>query len=214
MPNSMKIDEYDLESRKDEITYLMLFKDFNRIDLKLVELKNRANYKDSLNKILLDKDNLFEQMPEPSDEDYLIKKPSQKELIDCCNEFWWVSTYVIKGLARDEPLYAKDMFEGPVRNMFMKMLAWSIGTETEFSINLGKSNRFLKKYVSNEMWTRILKTYPDASIANIWNSLIDMIDIFHELGLKVGDKMGLAYNIIEAKNVKEYIMGRNKMIMK
>ena len=82
----------------------MLFKDFNRIDLNLKKVENKNNCTDSLNKILLDKDNLFERILEPNDNDYLIRKPSQKEFIDCCNEFWWVTTYVLKGLARNELL--------------------------------------------------------------------------------------------------------------
>ena len=87
MPNSMKLDENDLESEKEEITYLMLFKDFNRIDLKLIEVKNKELYKDSLNKILLDKDNLFDSGIVPNEDDYLIKKPSQKNLMTVVMNF-------------------------------------------------------------------------------------------------------------------------------
>lgn len=205
MPNLMSIDEYDVEHQKDEITYLMLFKDLNRIDLKLVDLKDSCKYQNSLNKILLDKDNLLKDFKEPSDEDYWIKKPTQKEFSDCCNEFWWVTTYVVKGLAREESLYAKEMLEGPVRKMFMKMLAWYVGTSNGFTVNLGQYNRFLRNHIGADMWTKILSTYPDSQVTNIWKSLLKMTKIFHDTGLIVADKLGLNYNTIEAKNVKEYI---------
>ena len=213
MPNSMKIDEDDSETEEDEITYLMLFKDFNRIDLKLVEVKNILNYKDSLSKILLDKDHLFKERLGPSEEDYMIKEPSQKEFLDCCNEFWWVSTYVIKGLARDEPIYAKEMLENPVRKMFMKMLSWYVGATKGFEINLGNCNRFFKEYVSSALWKRILRTYPDSEIINIWNSLMEMISVFHELGLEVAKETGLNYKIEESINVKEYIGNMKERII-
>ena len=205
MPNSLQIDEVVSETNENNITYLMLFKDFNRIDLKLIEVKNRNDYQDSLNKVLLDKDNLFQQTLKPNDRDYWVKKPTQKEFSDCCNEFWWVITYVIKGLARNEPLYAKEMFENPVRKMLMKMLAWYVGAEIGFTVNVGKSNRFLKKYVNSTIWTRILNTYPNAEKISIWNSLIEMTNLFHKISLEVANKIDLNYNTKEAQNVKTYI---------
>src|SRR6185312_3519028 len=49
-----------------------------------------------------DKDNLFENIPQADNSDYLINRPTGKEFADCSNEFWWVSTYVAKGLWRNE----------------------------------------------------------------------------------------------------------------
>ncbi|NET32110.1 MAG: aminoglycoside 6-adenylyltransferase [Cyanothece sp. SIO1E1] len=204
MPNSMNIDKQDVNSEKEEITYLMLFKDLNRIDLKLAPIELRDTYKDSLNRVLLDKDHLFDSSIEPNDSDYQTTKPSQKEFSDCCNEFWWVSTYVAKGLARNEPFYAKAMLENPVRNMFMRLLAWHTASQHGFFINLGAQNRFLKTYISPELWTKILATYPDAQIQNIWNSLFEMTSIFHELAGKLSKKLELDYNLEEASNVMQY----------
>ena len=64
------------------------------------------------------------------------------------------------------------------------------------------------------MWSRILKTYPDASINNIWKSLIEMTNMFHEIGLDVANKLGLNYNKFEAENVKKYIQNMEKRIKK
>lgn len=210
MPNSMQLDE--LETQDDEIVYLMLFKDFNRIDLRLIETQHKDQCEDSLNNVLLDKDGLFGSTQEPSDRDYWVKSPTQKELTDCCNEFWWVSTYIIKGLARDEPLYAKAMLETPVRNMFMKILAWYVGAQNEFKIDTGSSNRFLEKYISPVLWTRILKTYPDAEVGNIWESLLEMTNLFHQLAQEVAAKTGLVYNLEEADNVHAYLLKIRKRI--
>lgn len=205
MPNSMDLGENAPQTNQNEIVYLMLFKDFNRIDLRLVDVQNRANCQDSLNKVLLDKDDLFDLTIQPSDRDYWVKRPSPKVFFDCCNEFWWVTPYVVKGLARGDILYAKDMLEGPIRKMFMTMLAWYVASENGFSINLGASNRFLKNHVNSSMWKRILTTYPNAQKTNIWNSLMEMTDIFHELAIQTAGNILLDYNIEEAENVKGYL---------
>jgi aminoglycoside 6-adenylyltransferase len=208
LPNSMRIDDADPEPSGSEIVYLMLFTDFNRIDLRLVELGNREYRVDSLHTVLLDKDGLFDPVPEPSESDYLVRRPSQKEFADCCNEFWWVTTYVVKGLGRNEPLYARAMLEGPVRKMFLRMLGWSVGTQTGFSVNLGQSYRFLKRYVSSTTWVRILKTYPNAEIPSIRSSLVEMTALFHETGVRVARELDLLYNFEEADKVKTYIGDR------
>ncbi len=204
MPNSMEIDEGDIEST-DEIVYLMLFKDFHRIDLRLVKMENIKDCKDSLNKVLLDKDNLFSDILKPTDADYILRKPSQKAFADCCNEFWWVSTYVVKGLARNELIYAKEMLEGPVRKMFMKMMAWSAGTDHDFTINVGKSHRYLKSYLSPSVWSGIIKTYPRLNKIEIWQSLMEMTKLFDDKAAEVADRIGLTYNHVEAENVKAYL---------
>ncbi len=94
------------EQHKEKISfgYLMLFKDGNRIDLTLFPVDKIQNEfkRDSLTKVLLDKDGLLLHVLPPDMSDYLIKEPTQKEFTDCCNEFWWVSTYVAKGLRRNE----------------------------------------------------------------------------------------------------------------
>jgi aminoglycoside 6-adenylyltransferase len=185
-PDVMLLGKKDLNKRIS-FTYLMLFKDGNRIDLTLFPAdKIKTDYQvDSLTGVLLDKDGLFTDMPPANDRDYLIKKPSAKEFSDHCNEFWWVSTYVSKGLARKEITYAKAMMDGPVRRMFMKMLEWYIGIKTNFLVSFGKDGRFIKDHVSEELYRQILKTYPDAEIGNMWNSLLLMTDLFKKFSGKV-----------------------------
>lgn len=129
---------------QDSFGYLMLFTDGNRIDLTLypVNLIQPNYWSDSLTVCWLDKDARFTNLPKPADTDYLIKAPTLKEFSDTCNEFWWVSTYVVKGLARQQIPYAKEMMETVVRPMFMKMISWRIGTQTSFSVSFGKSGKY------------------------------------------------------------------------
>ncbi|MET3290157.1 UNVERIFIED_CONTAM: aminoglycoside 6-adenylyltransferase [Brevibacillus sp. OAP136] len=118
----------------NRFSYLMQFADGNRIDLTLIPLEEKDDYckEDKLLVILLDKDNCLPSIPAPTDEDYWVKRPSAAMFADCCNEFWWVSTYVAKGLWRSEILYAQEHLNKYVRPMLHKMLEWQIGFETDF----------------------------------------------------------------------------------
>lgn len=202
-PNSMNLYEEGINVNKEEFVYLMLFKDHNRIDLSLIKVGSRKN--DSLTKVLLDKDNVFKEIPDPNDRAYWLVKPSQKEFSDCCNEFWWVVTYVVKALLRDEIIYAKEMQETVVRKMFMHVIAWNVAADHGFEVNLGANNRFIKKYLDPKTMSQVKNTYADFTKGNIWNSLLAMSDGFHEKSIELASKMNLHYHLDEARNVREYI---------
>lgn len=145
LPDEMIFGDEDCNREKISFAYLMLFKDGNRIDLTLFpKQKFQSDFKpDSLTILWLDKDHLFTSLPKPSDKDYHIQKPSEKDFADTCNEFWWVSTYVGKGLLRNEVIYAKESLETVVRPMLMKVLKWKVGIENNFGVSFGKSGKFL-----------------------------------------------------------------------
>ncbi|MDP2870950.1 MAG: aminoglycoside 6-adenylyltransferase, partial [Bacillota bacterium] len=142
--------------------YLMQFTDGNRVDLTLLPVTHVAGMeRDSQNVLLLDKDGLIEPFPPSSDAHYLPKPPTPKQFADCCNEFWWVGPYVAKGLWRDELTYAMSMLE-IVRNQLTRMLTWHAGARTGFARSIGKSGKYLRRYLEPELWDMLIGTYPRA----------------------------------------------------
>ena len=208
LPDEMTIGERD----EHAFHFLMLFNDGNRIDLTLFPLdKVKGNFKqESLTKVLLDKDQLFGSLLPPADGDYLIKRPVEKEFLDCCNEFWWVNTYVAKGLCRKEITYAKQMMDVHVRAMFLKMIEWYVGTLTGFTVCFGIAGRHMKSYISPELYDRILSTYPDGRIENIWKALFAMEVLFDELAKEVALAVNFPYNQDEANNIIAYLNQKHK----
>jgi aminoglycoside 6-adenylyltransferase len=207
MPDEMNLPDYETDSERAGFAYLIRFKDGNRIDLTLFPLdKLKTHFVfDSLSVLLLDKDSIFPKLPPPNEKNYLIRKPTEKEFADVCNEFWWVSTYVAKGLWRKETLYAKDFLENPVRKMFLKMLEWQIGIENNFSVNFGASGKYLPRYVSAAFYEKILLTYADAKPENIWKSLFLMAEIFEESAKTVAARLEFTYDTEESENVIKYL---------
>ncbi len=187
--------------------YLMLFKDGNRIDLTLFPLDEyKSHFKwDSLTIIWLDKDNLFTSVPDPGEIDYYIKKPSEKEFADTCNEFWWVSTYVGKGLVRNQITWAKEIMETNLRPMFMKMIEWKIGTEKNFQVSIGKGGKMMFNFLEPEYSSKIIQTYADAGIENNWRSLFIMVDLFKQTSNVIASKLHFQQNDLEHHNVIVYL---------
>ena len=196
----------------DSFHYLMLFKDGQRIDLTLFSgEKIKTDFtSDSLTVVWLDKDNLFENIEPASDKDYRVRRPTEKEFSDACNEFWWVSTYIAKGLMRREISYAKAMMEGPVRKMFLKITEWYIGTKNNFSVSPGLHGKYIKQYLSDDEYTSWLKTYPDAKSKNIWNALFLMTGMFKTFARSIAEKLHFSYNASEQDNVISYLQEQHE----
>ena len=85
---------------------------------------------------------------------------------DCCNEFWMISTYIVKGICRGELPYAAYHMEAVVRPQLLTMLSWKIGTETSFDYSLGKHYKCIRRYLTGTEWrehTAWTKPEPAAS---------------------------------------------------
>lgn len=200
-PNDKEVRQPD-----DPFPFLLQFADGNRIDFTFYPLSRMDRLEtDSLSLLLLDKDGLVPPLPPPSDNDYITRPPTAGEFADCCNEFWWVSAYVAKGLWRRELSYAKHLFEGPVRNMMILMLKWHIGVRTGFSADSGKHGKYFERYLEPRLWERYIRTYPDADYDNIWRALFVMGDLFRETAAGVASHLGLVYRQDKDDNVTAHL---------
>jgi aminoglycoside 6-adenylyltransferase len=186
--------------------FLMQFQDGNRIDLTFYESDHLPAWKrDSLSVLLLDKDGIIAPFDEPSNRDYLTIPPTASQFADCCNEFWWVSTYVAKGLWRRELAYAKYMYERPVRDMLIRMLQWHIGIETNFAVDSGKCGKYFERYLATDQWSAFVQTYADGDYEHMWQGLFTMCELFRESAKEVARYFGYPYNLGEDENVTAHL---------
>lgn len=188
-------------------SYLMLFTDGNRIDLTLCPIEKSDNWNggDKLAKVLLDKDSALPALPLPTDQDYWVRKPTPEFFSDCCNEFWWVSTYVAKGLWRREILFAQEHLDVIVRPMLLKMLEWQAGIQTDFSESVGKSGKYLENYLSDQSWQKLLSSYAKGGYEDTWRALFVMGDLFRHSAEYVAEHLDFQYPYEEDKRVTTYL---------
>lgn len=188
-------------------TYLMQFTDGNRIDLHLetIEEHKESYGTDKLTVPLLDKGIYLKPLPEPSDEDYWVKKPSEGVYYSRCNNFWWVAPYCAKGLWRKEILYANEVMNDYVRKELLTMLSWMVGTQSGFSLSVGKEFKYLKEYVKPEVWSLLLSTYRMGDYESAWKSLVAACELFKEIAPKVGAALGYTYDLEEAERSFAFI---------
>ena len=201
-PDAMEL--FPAEGR-NRFAYLMQFEDGNRIDLTLIPLEELEQYlkEDSIIRILLDKDGRVPALAASSDKDYWIKRPTRGMFDDCCNEFWWLSTYVAKGLARNELPYAIAHLDY-MRKQLMTMLSWQVGLDNGFIFSIGKQLKYLQKHVSDVYCQRLCDTWTDSSTEDWGRALEVMLALFREVSKDVAKRFGYAYPDYDAK-VSSYL---------
>lgn len=195
----------------DKFAYLIQFKDGNRIDLTLIDVRNikkECEYNEP-RKVLLNKDN-FEELKQICDESvFHIQKPSEMEFYNTCNEFRWLSVYVSKGLCREELYYAKHAYDVAMMEMFMKMLNWKIGIDNDFKVTTGNHSKYLKRFLAPEEMERLHGIFPNGTYEDIWNKLFLIYDYFAENARYVGTAVGFDFDENETKEVRAFLQERH-----
>lgn len=195
-------DEFPAQTRYERFAFLVQFAAGHRIDLTVrpARVAREAISKDSLSLVILDKDETAGS-PVPSDETYRVGRPSALDYAACWNEFWWVSLYVVKGLKRNQLLYALDHVT-IMRDMLRQMMAWDVGYATDFSANIGKAGDDLVGHLSDEAWIAYLQTYPVAEAAAITAAFDVLIEQFYVFSRRVSEAGGFSFREDEANRIR------------
>ncbi len=187
--------------------YQMLFCDGCRIDLTLFPAEKYAaqDDTDSLSVPLLDKDGILNPYPPADDRDYRVQPPAKLDYDSCCNDFWWCSQNVVKGIRRDELPYAMGMYEQVLRAEFHDMIRWAVGVRTDFRVSAGKMGKYFKRYLSEKEYEAYRSTYACADYERLWDAMNAMGGLFRELAAEVAARFGFVYPQADDEQMSAYL---------
>ena len=184
--------------------YLMLFEDGNRIDLTLCPKSHIQEWVDSEAgfTVLEDEKGLFEPYS-PSLGRYWTSPASQIDFEKACNEFWWVSAYVVKGICRNQLIYATDHLYGICQQELLKVLASQVASDRG-TVDIGKNYKYLFNYLPAEKGKEFSNLLDFSSKEKITQSLFATMELFHQEAQILAQKMGLAYDKEVAEKMIQY----------
>ena len=184
--------------------YLMLFEDGNRIDLTLCSKEYIKEWVDSEADytVLKDDKGLFESYP-PSPKRYWITPATETDFKNSCNEFWWVSAYVVKGICRHQVIYAMDHLYDICQQELLKVLAWQVASD-KGTVDVGKNYKYLFNYLPTEKEKEFSNLLDLSSLDKITQSLFATIQLFHQEAQILAQKMGFEYGREVAEKMMRY----------
>lgn len=185
---------------------MVIFSDNIRLDLQFFPIKRiEHKYQDSLSQLLLDKDGTIRPFPPSNDYAYHTKKPSAECFEKTINEFFWVATYVGKGIWRDELSYAQYLYHNIIVKALSDVIAWWIGYDHDWQINSGKLGKWYRNFLEPQIWHRFEKVYDTATYPDLWASLFRALELMNELGPILAQRLDYQYPHKDAKMVKTYL---------
>ena len=184
--------------------YLMLFEDGNRIDLTICPKDYINEWVDSEAgfTVLVDEKGLFESYS-PSPQRFWIHPASETDFEKTCNEFWWVSAYVVKGICRKQVIYETDHLYGICQQELLKLLAWQVASD-KGKIDIGKNYKYLFNYLPSEKEKEFSNLLDFSSLDKITHSLLATMQIFHQEAQILAQKMGFEYDREVAEKMIQY----------
>ena len=188
--------------------YLMLFEDGNRIDLTLCLKDHIQEWVDSEAgfTVLEDPEHLFEPYSQNL-ERYWTSPASAIDFEKACNEFWWVSAYVVKGICRKQVIYATDHLYGICQQEFLKILAWQVASDRG-KVDIGKNYKYLFNYLPAEQKKEFSNLLDFSSLDKITQSLFATMEFFHREAQYLAKKLGFDYDMEVAEKMIEYAKER------
>ncbi|MFS9207215.1 aminoglycoside 6-adenylyltransferase [Streptococcus mitis] len=184
--------------------YLMLFEDGNRIDLTLCPIEHMKEWvaSEAVFIVLEDKKGLFESYP-PNLQRYWTSQASEKDFKESCNEFWWVSAYVVKGIHRNHLVYATDHLYGICQQEVLKLLAWQVAAD-KGTVDVGKNYKYLFQYLPAEKEKEFSNLLDFSSVEKLTQSLFATMTLFHQEAQSLAQKMGFDYDKEVAEKMIQY----------
>ena len=188
--------------------FLMLFEDGNRIDLTLCPKQQIQEWVDSEADytVLKDDKGLFKSYP-PSPKRYWTNPASQTDFEKACNEFWWVSSYVVKGICRKQVIYATDHLYGICQQELLKILAWLVASDRG-KVDIGKNYKYLFNYLPAEQKKEFSNLLDFSSVEKLTQSLFATMQLFHREAQRLAQKLGFDYDKEVAEKMIEYAKER------
>lgn len=174
--------------------FLMLFEDGNRIDLTLCPKDHIQEWVDSEAgfTVFEDPEHLFEPYSQNL-ERFWIHPTTETDFKNSCNEFWWVSTYVVKGICRKQVIYATDHLYGICQQEFLKILAWQVASDRG-KVDIGKNYKYLFNYLPAEKEKEFSNLLDFSSIEKLTQSLFATMKLFHREAQYLAQKLGFDYD--------------------
>lgn len=184
--------------------YLMLFEDGNRIDLTLCPKDHINEWVDSEAgfTVLEDKKGIFETYS-PSPQRFWISPASETDFEKTCNEFWWVSAYVVKGICRKQIIYATDHLYSICQQELLKVLAWQVASDRG-AVDIGKNYKYLFNYLPIEKEKEFSALLDFSSFDKITQSLFATMGLFDDAAQILAQKMGFTYDKEVAEKMIAY----------
>lgn len=193
------------DSRKeDSLRFLVEPDTDSRILLQIRVLRQAARHLDCY-KALVDKDCILPQQVLLSSPSQWIRLPENPEFQALCEQFYDAINGAARKLYGKQLVVVLEIMNQTLRPLLRTLLEWQIASTAKLPVHTGRQGEFLHRYLPDPVFNRFLQTYPKAQIADIWEALFEMADLFAETARETADTLHVPYNEAQALLCRKHL---------
>lgn len=157
-------------------------------------------------KVLLDKDELLKNLPQPSSKYKVPSKPTEEEFIFNIKEFWFEAYHVAKYLKREDLWMAKSR-DCATKELLLKMMEWHTLAKNNWNTDVKWIGKNIKQWVEPEAYNRLNNIFGHLDSEDSWKALIATIDLFRNLSKDTAQLLNYSYPEGVDKNLTDFMLG-------
>ncbi len=120
-------------------------------------------------------------------------KPSEREVLETVNDFWYHAVWTAKHLRRGELWWAKGGCDSHMKELLRQMMEWHARTVRVPGQDTWMRGRFLEEWVDPRAKRELARAFAHYDGEDVWRALFATMNLFRWLARETLGKLGVAY---------------------
>lgn len=157
---------------------------------------NLETFLAEINRFVILKINKLDEMIDfspPATRPFNVNKPKKEEFNKLLIEIYWAIADVMKGIKREQFIYAKHKYDTTLQPKIKQLFTWYIRDLHDWNVSLGSHGKRIKYFVESDIYIQYLSTYSANSLGSILKTLLKAKSFVSELGNRLADSLGYQF---------------------
>ena len=126
----------------------------------------------------------------PKHRAFHVNKPINEEFNKLLIDIYWAIADVMKGVKREQFIYAKHKYDTLLQPQIKQLLTWYIRDINDWNVSLGSHGKRIKEFVDPYIYNQYLSTYSASSIQDLPKTLINAKCFVTDIGSRLAISLG------------------------
>jgi aminoglycoside 6-adenylyltransferase len=181
--------------------HLVLFEGVHKVDFAFspIEKLHRLIHEQPLDElyergyyVLLDRDGLAAQIPEPAYNAPPLKRPTEEAFVETVNAFWYHAHQIAK-LIRRRDLWNVKTQDALLKVYLLRVMEWHAQAVRGWEHDTWHSGRFLSEWADAETWAALQESFARFDAADSWRALLATMTLFRRLATETAAHLTYHY---------------------
>jgi aminoglycoside 6-adenylyltransferase len=155
--------------------------------------------------VVLDKEGITSQLPQPSYQAVPIKKPSEEEFLYAVNVFWFELFHLVKLLHREE-LWAAKLRDAGIKNRLLQMMEWHAQASHDWAYDTWIVGKHMQAWVEPEIWQASFEIFARFDKEDSWRAVCALMPLYRRLASETARHLNYSYPYEMDKAISGFLL--------